>query len=161
MCTLAQLNKRRENFEAFLNARGAQILQPTNEWEVLRFRSSAGTSVIYRNAQEGITFTGESAKAWDTFTGNTSWRANVKPKAPKKVDGLIRVLLDRDGNDCFYCFKPMTDLDRSVEHLVARAHGGPNHLSNMVLAHRKCNCSAGHMSAMEKIRIREHRGSSR
>jgi len=70
---------------------------------------------------------------------------------------MFNALLRRDGNACFYCGEPTGEDDRSLEHLVARAHGGPDHLSNLVLAHRRCNAVAGHLSAMEKIRIREQR----
>lgn len=157
MSALAQLTKRRANFEAFLIQRGAQILQPTNEWEVLRFKSSKGVSIVYRNAKDGLTWTGESADAWNAFTDNQSWRGIKATKQPKNVDSLLRAVLARDGEDCFYCFKPTTEHNRTLEHLVARTHGGPNHLSNLVLAHRKCNANAGHLSAMEKIRLREHR----
>lgn len=160
MSTLNQLTKRRANFEAFLIERGAQIMQPTNEWEVLRFKSSKGVSIVYRNAQDGLTWTGDSADAWNAFSKNQPWRGTHATKAPKKVDAFVRALLVRDGEACFYCHKPTTDDNRTVEHLVARAHGGPNHLSNMVLAHRKCNGSAGHMSVMQKIGIRERNRSS-
>lgn len=155
MSTLAQLTKRRAKFEEFLTARGAQILQPTNEWEVLRFRSLKGVSIIYRNAQDGLTFTGDSAEAWNAFTENLSWRGAKATKRMKKAAPALAAVLSRDGDECFYCMKPTNDEDRTVEHLVPVAHGGPNHLSNFVIAHRKCNNRVGHMSAMEKIRIRE------
>lgn len=155
MSTLAQLTKRRAKFEEFLTARGAQILQPTNEWEVLRFRSMAGVSIIYRNAQDGLTFTGDSADAWNSFAKGHAWRGTPKTKSPKNVDAKAHAVLKRDGAECFYCLNPTTEGDRTLEHLVARTHGGPNHLSNMVLAHRRCNSNAGHLSAMEKIRLRE------
>ncbi|CAJ0719441.1 hypothetical protein LMG6871_02867 [Ralstonia edaphis] len=163
--TLAQLTKRRARFEAFLTERGAQILQPTNEWEVLRFKTSRGTSIVYRNARDGLTLTGESMTAWTAFETSGPWRASPAPK--KRVSGrektlpLVNALLRRDGSACFYCGKDTTEDDRSLEHLVPRAHGGPNHLSNLVLAHRKCNTDAGHLSVMEKIRRRlppDHQG---
>lgn len=163
MTTLAKLTKCRANFEEFLTARGAQILQPTNEWEVLRFKSSKGVSIIYRNARDGLTFTGESMTAWNSFGNGGSWRAMRATKraaGTKKTAPLMSAVLKRDGPDCFYCFKPTTESNRSIEHLVSTTHGGPNHLSNLVLAHRKCNSMAGHLSAMEKIRLREHNGSS-
>ncbi|KVL18675.1 MULTISPECIES: HNH endonuclease [Burkholderia] len=161
MKSLAQFTSRRAKFEAFLVERGAQILQPTNEWEVLRFKTSHGTSVVYCNARGGITPTGESLKAWDAFEKCKPWRASPAPK--KRVKGrdrtlpMFNALLRRDGDACFYCGAPTSEEDRSLEHLVARAHGGPDHLSNLVLAHRECNASAGHLSVMEKIRIREQR----
>ncbi|PVX84320.1 HNH endonuclease [Paraburkholderia unamae] len=157
MSTLAQFTKRRAAFEAFLVERGAQVLQPTNEWEVLRFKTARGVSVIYRNAKDGLTFTGEAADAWNGLAKGNNWRGVEAVKRPPKVSAYVRALLKRDGDACFYCAQPMSEEDRTVEHLVARSHGGPNHLSNMVLAHRLCNANAGHLSAMEKIRLRESR----
>lgn len=164
MKSLAQLTSRRAKFEAFLVERGAQILQPTNEWEVLRFKTSRGTSIVYCNARGGITPTGESLKAWEAFEKSGPWRASPAPK--KRIIGrdrtlpIFNALLRRDGVACFYCGEPTTEGDRSLEHLVPRAHGGPDHLSNMVLAHRCCNSKAGHLSVMEKIRMRESRGAA-
>ncbi|MDP9652049.1 HNH endonuclease [Paraburkholderia caledonica] len=159
MRTLAQFTSRRAKFEAFLTERGAQILQPTNEWELLRFKTSRGTSVVYCNAKGGITPTGESDKAWAAFEKNGAWRGAPAPKkrqtGREKTLPLFNALLKRDGAGCFYCGGDTSEEDRSLEHLVAIAHGGPNHLSNLVLAHRKCNSQAGHLSVMEKIRARE------
>lgn len=159
MRTLAMFNSRREKFEAFLTARGAQILQPTNQWEVLRFKTSRGTSVVYCNAKGGITPTGECVKAWEAFEDCSPWRGSPAPKkrqtGREKTLPLFNALIKRDGKACFFCGADTDEDDRSLEHLVPIAHGGPNHLSNLVLAHRKCNSDAGHRSAMEKIRTRE------
>jgi 5-methylcytosine-specific restriction endonuclease McrA len=67
---------------------------------------------------------------------------------------IHRTLIERDGEGCFYCFEEVPGL-MTQEHLVARAHGGPNHISNKFRACRPCNEAAGHLSAPEKIRIRE------
>ncbi|EIF30928.1 restriction endonuclease [Burkholderia sp. Ch1-1] len=159
MRTLAQFTSRRAKFEAFLTERGAQILQPTNEWELLRFKTSRGTSVVYCNSKGGITPTGESDKAWAAFEKNAAWRGTPAPKkrqtGREKTLPIFNALIKRDGAECFYCGLATSEEDRSLEHLVPLAHGGPNHLSNFVLAHRKCNSDAGHMSVMEKIRARE------
>lgn len=164
MKSLAQLTSRRAKFEAFLVERGAQILQPTNEWEVLRFKTSRGTSIVYCNARGGITLTGEVHAAWTAFEKSGPWRATPAPK--KRITGrdrtlpMFNALLKRDGAACFYCGELTDDADRTLEHLVPRAHGGPDHISNLVLAHRRCNANAGHLSAMEKIRMRETRGAA-
>lgn len=159
MKSLAHLTSRRAKFEAFLTERGAQILQPTNEWEVLRFKTSRGTSIVYCNARGGVTPTGEAMKAWEAFEKNGPWRG--APATKRKLSTKERrapyfaALLRRDGVGCFFCHAETTDEDRTIEHLVPAAHGGPNHISNFVLAHRQCNAKAGHLSAMEKIRQRE------
>lgn len=153
--TLAQLTKYRESFEKFLDERGAQILQPTNEWELLRFRTDAGVSIVYCNRKAGLTLTGKAQDAWNAFRSAGSWRGTTAVDKVKKAAPIIRRLLQRDGEDCFFCRKAMAENTRTVEHLVPRTHGGPNHLSNFVLAHRECNLKVGHLSVMEKIRVRE------
>lgn len=156
--TRKQIEGRRAKFLEWLVARGAQVLHPTNEWELVRFDCATGVAIIYANAKGGTTFTGQALAAWNAFKSGTSWSAGVRGRRTK-TGPLIRTLLDRDGDRCFYCHAPTSDDDRSVEHLVSVAHGGPNHISNLVLAHRACNERAGHLSAMEKVRMREQQGS--
>jgi 5-methylcytosine-specific restriction endonuclease McrA len=62
-------------------------------------------------------------------------------------------LLRRDGNECFFCGKPMED--PTIEHLICRQFGGGNNLANLALAHRACNRTGGHLSVVEKVRLRE------
>ena len=64
----------------------------------------------------------------------------------------MAALISRDGEDCFFCARALGQ-DITVEHLVAIAHGGPNHISNLFLAHAACNNEAGHMSAPEKVAL--------
>ena len=149
---------RREKFEAFLVARGAQLLTPTSEWEVIRFKTTWGTSVVYRDKRGQLTFTGQSSAAHKAFETNGPWRAmeaTQRVRGHAKIVPMVRALLKRDGSGCFFCHLEMPDEDRSLEHLVAVTHGGPNHISNFVLAHRRCNAKVGHLSVMEKVRIRE------
>lgn len=92
------------------------------------------------------------------------------PKTGRKgTPGSLRkkrsVLIQRDGNNCHYCgvemlFPNGEDIkgDRSkprlmtIEHVVARAHGGPNAINNLVLACHKCNNGFGD----ERIKCRCH-----
>lgn len=102
----------------------------------------------------------ESAPKTDNLIADILARSGAtKPKKrPRKggfKDGLLKALIRRDGKKCFYCGNDTTEENRSLEHLVPLAHGGPNHLSNLVLAHSCCNSDAGHLSVMEKIRLRD------
>ncbi|MCI2809352.1 HNH endonuclease [Eoetvoesiella caeni] len=155
MVSKSTITKKQIKFREFLCSRGAQVLLPTSEWELIRFDCSAGVSIIYCNAKGDTKFTGAAQSAWNAFVSNGSWQAGTKQRR-KKLSPLTKTLLERDGNLCFYCRWSMTDGDRSIEHLVPVAHAGPNHISNLVLAHQLCNAAAGHLSAMEKIRLREN-----
>ncbi len=154
MVTASDIKKASAKFSAFLTERGAEVLKPTNEWELVRFNCAAGVSIVYGNARGGTTFTGASLAAWNAYRSGGAWSAGVAKKR-KKRSPVVQTLLDRDGDRCFYCWKAMSATDQSVEHIVPVAHGGPNHISNLALAHRHCNAAAGHLSAMEKIRRRE------
>ena len=61
-------------------------------------------------------------------------------------------MIERDGTCCFYCGNEMGD-DITVEHLIALSCGGKNDLSNMVLAHQKCNQEVRNLPISEKIKV--------
>jgi len=141
-------------FKTWLKGVGASVLATTNEWELVRFDGTVGVSVIYFNKKGEMTFTGDSLKAFQAFKKGGHFRVAPRTKR-KKVTPHIRTLRERDGDLCFYCFHFVAEAEESVEHLVPTVHHGPNHISNMVLAHARCNHLAGHLDVMSKIKIRE------
>lgn len=78
-------------------------------------------------------------------------QARQRPGSLKKKKPLLFV---RDGSKCHYCRvemtkvmkMPLADNAATIEHIVARAHGGPNSMDNLVLACNKCNHSLGDSS---------------
>jgi 5-methylcytosine-specific restriction endonuclease McrA len=150
---IGDFKKNITKFVAWLSTNGAEVLAVTNEWEIVRFRANGDLGVIYKNKVGRLTFQGSSEEAAMAFINNTPWRGNKATKRRTKGSVIARTLIKRDGSLCFFCQLPMSEDNQSVEHLVAVTHGGPNHMSNFVLAHRGCNSDAGHLSAMEKIRI--------
>lgn len=64
------------------------------------------------------------------------------------------------GGVCFYCQTPLNDDPSAseptfhVDHIVARSHGGPDHISNYLPACRKCNLSKGDKTFVEFIQTR-------
>lgn len=65
----------------------------------------------------------------------------------------IAYLIARDGDGCLYCGRPVDPSACTVEHVVAVAHGGPDHAANLALAHTECNAAAGHLSVAEKLTL--------
>lgn len=151
--TFSKLRPRLQAFQDWLAARGAEVLVPTNEWEVARFKSGVSTGIVYRNGRGDITTQGAATAALKAFLNNLSWSAGVATTRTKKQVN-VQALLQRDGDKCFLCGKPLGD-DITRDHLVPVAHGGPNHISNLVLMHRACNVAVGHMPVMQKILMRE------
>lgn len=151
-----------EGFKLFLQQSGAEVLAPTNPYEVVRYRANGETSVIYKKDNGQRTYTGGSRKAFDAFVnGDTSIRLGKRgqrlPGGKKYNAPLDRAIEERDGCGCFYCGDPFDEGEhrRTREHLVPVTAGGPSHISNLFHAGHSCNLKAGAMSAPEKIRLRE------
>lgn len=144
-----------ERFLAALAEAGAEVLAPTNPYEVMRFRTRHGTGVVYRNAQCRENWNEAAIAAREHLTQKKGSLAPVKVVGRRKAAGTVNRLRERDGDNCFFCRKPLAD-EVTIEHLIALAHGGPNHISNLFLAHRECNQRAGHLSAPEKIALRDN-----
>lgn len=145
--------KKMKAFSEWLQARGAQVLKPTSEWELVRFKTGDGTSIVYTNTRGTLSFTGESGEAWQAFEQSKPWRgAEATKRQVGRGSVIARTLRQRDGDLCFFCRQEVAIEDESVEHLVPVTAGGPNHITNFFLAHRRCNAEVGHLSAPEKIR---------
>lgn len=137
----------KSKFEIWLQQNGAEILPCTNEYEEIRFKGSE-VGVKYKSGK----FSGNYAAHADyCFKNNKKWDGrpfNVGRKSSYKKEKLA--IINRDGIACFYCGELLGD-DITLEHLIALTSGGLNQLSNMVLAHHKCNQKMSHKSLVEKV----------
>lgn len=143
-----------KKFVEWLRRQGADVLAPTNPYELARFRARGAVHVIYINKSGNITSSGqfvqECLKAFDDnfnipmgFTGRR-----------KTLSGKMKAsLFMRDGPLCFFCQKEMPENDMTIEHLVGVNKGGTSHNDNLTLAHFKCNQRADNLPLMEKIHI--------
>lgn len=150
--------KQVERFKAWVAERGGEVLIPTNEYEVVRFRAERKTSIIYSSRSGNFTYTGDARKAWDAFEANESFRFVQRAKADVRHQNrnvVIRTLVERDGNLCFYCGASFDEERPTKEHLIPITAGGPDHLGNIFLSCLPCNRDVGHKSAPEKIRYRD------
>lgn len=141
-------------FSACIVAAGGELLAPTNPYEVLRFRTKYGVGVVYQNAKGQRTWNVEAKAARAHMEEGRGSLAPVRVTGRRKDAATVNRLKARDGEDCFFCRRAL-GADITVEHLVAVAHGGPNHISNLFLAHDECNRRVGHLSAPEKIAMRD------
>jgi 5-methylcytosine-specific restriction endonuclease McrA len=144
-----------EKFREFLVQHGAIIEDPTNPWEVLRFRTANGISVIYTNKKGKLTFTGESSAAHQAYNNSGSWRAvdrnrqNLKNKKAK--------LAARDGKKCFFHGEELAFHELTIEHLLNVSHGGTDHESNLCLACEPCNSAVGNWPLTKKMLWRDQK----
>lgn len=131
---------------------GGELLAPTNPFEVLRFRTLYGVGVVWQRKTGKQTWSVEAEMARDHIKAQKGSLAPVVVKGRRRDKATVAALISRDGSTCFFCGGELAD-DITVEHLVAIAHGGPNHISNLYLAHGPCNNAAGHYSAPEKVAL--------
>jgi len=153
--------KQLENFKIWLQQQGASILAPTNPYELIRFECILGTGVLYTNStgQQKMSNGLAMFSAIEAYKTGTFWhgkQVNVKKTIGRKTRKSLRdKLIERDGEFCFFCDKPVTGLNLTLEHYVALAAGGPNTLNNMVLACIDCNNAVDCMNVIEKAHYRD------
>ena len=136
-------------------ARGAEILKPTNKWEIIRARTKYGVAILWTNSRGKLTPNDAMEKTQnDMKSGVKITPVQTIKRRATKTDQRINTLLERDGDKCFFCLRPIGG-DLTIEHLLSVAHGGSNHICNMALAHNGCNKAAGHLPLMKKVQIRE------
>lgn len=155
-------------FEKKLVLAQVEILAPTNEYELLRFRCKWGIGLVYRNKRGVESWNEVARQAESTLQPNI---INLSPAPPvrrnRRRNGRVTTLLHRDGADCFYCrgklaptvpddLRPGGPFATTQEHVASVAIGGPNHLDNTVLAHSVCNQLVGDRPVIEKVKLREN-----
>lgn len=151
-------------FREWLSQRGGILLPMTSEWEVVRVDTCHGILVGHRNRHGVVKLTGELANLRDDFKAGRTPAIGPDQKARKRLGTLIAPIAERDGLECWFSGEPFMSVDDhriTIEHLCPRAHGGPDHLSNLVIATEEWNRRAGNLSVAEKVRLRdEARGQS-
>ncbi len=145
-----------KRFKNWLTTNGAELLQPTNPYELVRFIAQGGTHIVYTKKNGSITVSGfakQCLTAWQS--GKNLDMGFTKTKRKSSYSKYKAPLLSRDGNKCFYCGEEMDQDDMSVEHLISISHGGLNKLTNMALTHEDCNQKAGSKPLVEKLKLRD------
>lgn len=147
---------KQEKFKTFLNKMGAAVLDPTNPYELVRFRTENGVSVIY-TGKRGLTFTGESEQAYKRFKEGKSWKAISRKR--KSLRAKKARLAARDGKRCFAHGERKNFDDLTIEHLLNFSHGGSDNENNLVLVCEGANTALGNLPIAKKIeKIMEMRG---
>lgn len=140
-------------FGAWLRAQGADVLAPTNEYEVARFRANGAVHVVYRKKNGSVTHGEFGGRCIEAFKRGQNMAMGFTANRRSLSASVKASLLARDGDACFFCGLQMPPEDMTIEHLVGKSKGGPDHTDNLVLAHEACNQDAGNMPLMEKIKV--------
>lgn len=144
-----------KKFHDWLRTQGAQLLPTTNPYEVARFIAHGRTCIVYQDSRGYTSATGFAQECVDAFRDGQRLNMGFTQKPRSSMHKLKMVLLERDGPNCFFCGVLMLDGDITVEHLVGRGKGGPDHQDNLALAHDGCNQFADNLPLIEKIKMRE------
>lgn len=142
-----------EKFKNYLTDRGAVVLPPTNPWEVVRFRTQNGVSVVYTNKNGHLTFTGESQKAYDFYKSGRKWVAVNRKRQSLKAQK--QKIAERDGKVCWFHGDKLDYDQLTIEHLLEFSKGGSDHIANLVLACEESNTAVVGMSISEKVAYRD------
>ena len=141
--------KELEKFKSWLHNNGAEILPPTNQYELIRFKGTE-VGVIYTSGKYSGIFAN---RTYTEFRNNKTWSGRpISTGRDKSYVRYKKQLLKRDGDRCFYCGEYLRD-DITVEHIQSLVSGGKNTLGNMVLAHEKCNQEAGNLTVSDKVKL--------
>jgi hypothetical protein len=141
-----------ERLSSFLIENGATIADPTNSYEVLRYKlNGSGTVVIYRRGNGTLNIPDAARDHLKCFELGRAIERKERPGKRHK-DTLVERLLERDGSDCCICGKPLGD-DITVEHWVAIKDGGNNTMANLGLAHESCNRAVDSKPVTEKVKM--------
>lgn len=140
------------DFQRWVERNGGELIAPTNPYEQVRFRAGGETHVIYAG-KKGRSFSSARAKAiFRAYQAGEDRPLAQRPGRLNQRDRMVQRLLRRDGGLCFFCCRSFTrDDPPTIEHIVAKRHGGPNHISNLALAHDQCNQDADTLGAVEKF----------
>lgn len=151
---MAKTNPIFKNLDSFLEAIGVDMLQPTNCWELARFKAQGQVCVIYENARRGRSFSNPLAeKIWNSFYDKKMINIQEEEREPLKKKFYKR-LLERDGDKCFYSGQEMTQETASVEHLIPLSRGGKNNIDNLVLCLKSENEKMANLPLVEKIKYK-------
>lgn len=71
------------------------------------------------------------------------------------IAALTERLVERDGPDCWYCGIETTPETRTIEHLLAQAHGGNDEMANLCIACEPCNLVAAALDIVAKVARRD------
>lgn len=144
-----------EDLQAYIIKVGGELLEPTNPYEIARFKGNGFTNVIYKG-KKGYSFSSEIAESVFEAFCNKRNDFFLNKEARKQIPTKIKSeLFKRDGDRCFYTNKKMTMETASIEHLIPLCKGGKNNLDNLVLCLPEENLKMANKPLIEKIKYRE------
>lgn len=144
-------------FKSWLAQESCVIQDKRSEYEVLRYINPANKlGFVHRNDRDSsVKVSGAAIDDYGRFLSKVPLAG--RPRGKGRIS-VVERLMTRDGPRCFFCG---TDGPMTVEHLLARTHGGGNTLPNLCLACEPCNLALGDLPLVDKMRYYETKRDSR
>lgn len=139
-----------QSFKEWLHNNGAQVLDPTNDYELVRFRNANGIGVIYEG-KRGLSFTGESAEGWRRFKRGENWKIVTRKR--RNLSHKKDELALRDGLRCFAHGDTKHINELTIEHLLSFSQGGNDNNNNLVLVCKPANDKLSNLPLSQKIEL--------
>lgn len=143
-----------ERLRSWLEEAGAEFLNPTNPYEVLRYKVAGFLSIVYRKKSGQLTFTGQSRQHWRKACEGAPAVAAPPKMTSRQARNVRHRLRERDGDGCWFCGEDVAPWEGSVAHLIPRSQGGSHALSNLCLSHVHCNNKAADLPLAAKLDLR-------
>ena len=112
-----------------------------NQREKIR-KARAEKRVSLKSARPSV------ASAQTPFVGTLS--VVLEPRTTKALTKLRKMLYLQAGN-CFFCGRPLSEADASIEHLNPKSRGGTRTEDNEVVCHKTLNHAFGHLDLKHKF----------
>lgn len=142
-----------KKFKNWLVSCGAVSVQ-TKPGEFYRVVTNLGKLSIVRSRDGFYKLKGSEDKSFVEYF-RMGGHIHLKPSNHKLcLKSKAKTLLERDGDNCFYCGKPLNK-DITIEHILGKSKGGANRNENLALAHKKCNLLAANLPIVKKIELRD------
>ena len=144
------MSKNIEQFIEWLHNQGAEVLDPTNPYELVRFRNANGVGIVYEG-KKGRSYVGEAAIGWQKFKRGENWKLINRKRS--RLTERKKELARRDGEKCFAHGNAMELSALTIEHLLSFSQGGNDNNNNLVLVCDSANKLLANKSLAEKIEL--------
>ena len=100
-------------FKKWLKGAGVEVMATTNPYEVVRFKHGEVIHVVYKKNNGVMNYSSEDCLeiVRSYLTGkpipNKVRRVKTRGKTPQQRNHLVKTLLERDGDLCFFCLEPL------------------------------------------------------
>lgn len=119
----------------------------TLTWKYRNLEKFKATNAAWRRSDQGRQSGREASRRWIRThpevnrSHASAYRAKKRANGVEKVD--LKAIWEASNKMCVICRKRIAFKDRSFDHIIPIARGGPHAASNIQVTHRSCNSKRG------------------